>query len=65
MVAIVKFEGGKVAHEHIYWDQAAVLVQIGLIEPRGLPVGGADTARKVLDKSLPSNHLLTKEEQTE
>jgi carboxymethylenebutenolidase len=65
MVAIVKFEGGKVAHEHIYWDQAAVLVQIGLIEPRGLPVGGADTARKVLDKSLPSNLLLAKEKQTE
>ena len=26
LVAIVRFEGGKVAHEHIYWDQASVLV---------------------------------------
>jgi carboxymethylenebutenolidase len=58
MVAIVKFEGDKVAHEHIYWDQAAVLVQIGLIDPRGLPIAGAETARKVLDKSLPSNDLM-------
>jgi carboxymethylenebutenolidase len=61
MVAIVKFEGDKVAHEHIYWDQAAVLVQIGLIDPRGLPIAGAETARKVLDRSLPSNRLLTRE----
>jgi carboxymethylenebutenolidase len=58
LVAIVKFEGGKVAHEHIYWDQASVLVQVGLIDPRGLPVAGVETARKVADKSLPSNTLL-------
>ncbi|HEY1447853.1 MAG TPA: nuclear transport factor 2 family protein, partial [Caulobacteraceae bacterium] len=25
LVAIVKFEGDKLAHEHIYWDQASVL----------------------------------------
>jgi carboxymethylenebutenolidase len=47
MVAIVQFEGDKVAHEHIYWDQASVLVQVGLLDPRGLPVAGAETARKV------------------
>jgi len=57
-VAIVKFEGDKVAHEHIYWDQASVLVQIGLLDPLGLPVAGAETARKVADKSLPSNSLM-------
>jgi carboxymethylenebutenolidase len=57
-VAIVKFEGDKVAHEHIYWDQASVLVQIGLLDPRGLPVAGADTARKLLDESLASNGLM-------
>jgi carboxymethylenebutenolidase len=60
LVAIVKFVGGKVAHEHIYWDQASVLVQVGLLEPAGLPVGGAETARKVLDKSQPSNALMTR-----
>lgn len=60
LVAIVRFEGGKLAHEHIYWDQASVLVQIGLIAPEGLPVAGAETARKVLDKTLPSNRLMSR-----
>jgi carboxymethylenebutenolidase len=58
LVAIVQFRDGKVAHEHIYWDQASVLVQIGLLDPQELPVAGVDTARKVLDISLPSNALL-------
>ena len=59
LVAIVQLRDGQVAHEHIYWDQASVLVQIGLLDPRGLPVAGADTARKVLDPTLPSNALLS------
>jgi carboxymethylenebutenolidase len=58
MVAVVHFQGDKLAHEHIYWDQASVLVQIGKLDPNGLPVAGAETARKVVDKSLPSNTLL-------
>jgi carboxymethylenebutenolidase len=58
LVAIVQFRDGKVAHEHIYWDQASVLVQIGRLDPAGLPVAGAETARKVLDPSQPSNVLL-------
>ena len=58
LVAIVQFRDGKMAHEHIYWDQASVLVQIGVLESRDLPVAGAETARKVLDVSLPSNRLL-------
>lgn len=60
VVAIVKFVDGKVAHEHIYWDQASVLVQIGLLEPKGLPVAGIETTRKVLDNSLPSNRLMAR-----
>jgi carboxymethylenebutenolidase len=48
LVAIVHFRDGKVAHEHIYWGQASVLVQLGLLDPTGLPVAGAETARKVL-----------------
>ena len=59
MVAIVQFEGDKLVHEHIYWDQASVLVQLGLLDPEGLPVAGAATAHKVLDVSLPSNTLMT------
>jgi carboxymethylenebutenolidase len=58
LVAIVQFVGDKIAHEHIYWDQASVLVQLGLLEAEGLPVAGVETARKVLDVSLPSNTLM-------
>ncbi len=54
LAVIVKFEGDKIAHEHIYWDQAGVLVQVGLLDPAGLPVSGAESARKVLDPKLPS-----------
>ena len=49
LVAIVRFRGDKLAHEHIYWDQASVLKQIGLLPAMSLPVYGAETARKVLD----------------
>jgi len=49
LVAIVGFRDGKLAHERIYWDQASVLKQIGLLSDERLPVFGAETARKVLD----------------
>lgn len=48
LVVIVHFRDGKLAHEHIYWDQASVLKQIGLLTDARLPVFGAETARKVL-----------------
>jgi carboxymethylenebutenolidase len=57
-VAIVKFRGDKLYHEHIYWDQASVLVQIGLLDPKGPPVAGIDTAKKLLDETRPSNTLM-------
>jgi carboxymethylenebutenolidase len=60
MIAIVQFQGDKLVHEHIYWDQASVLVQIGLLDPTGLPVCGAEQAHKVIDKTLPSNTLMRK-----
>jgi carboxymethylenebutenolidase len=58
LVAIVRFREGKLAHEHIYWDQASVLVQLGLLDAGTLPVAGVDSARKALDPSLPSNALM-------
>src|SRR6478672_9816381 len=58
LVAIVRFRDGKLAHEHIYWDQASVLVQIGLLDATRLPVVGIDSAKKVLDPSLPANELM-------
>ena len=58
LVAIVHFRGDKLAHEHIYWDQASVLVQLGLLEAGTLPVAGVETAKKVLDNSIQSNALI-------
>src|SRR6202163_1269590 len=60
LVAIVRFRDGKLAHEHIYWDQASVLVQIGLIDPAKLPVAGVATAKKLVDETLPSNTLMAR-----
>ena len=58
IVAIVTFRDGKLSSEHIYWDQASVLVQLGLLDPSTLPVAGAETARKLTDPTLPSNQLI-------
>jgi carboxymethylenebutenolidase len=49
LVVIVKFRDGKLAHEHIYWDQASVLKQIGLLTDPSLPVFGVETAEKVIN----------------
>jgi carboxymethylenebutenolidase len=57
VVVIVGFKDGKISHEHIYWDQASVLVQVGLLDPKGLPVSGVDVARKVLDPKLPPRRM--------
>jgi carboxymethylenebutenolidase len=54
---IVGFKDGKISHEHIYWDQASVLVQIGLLDAKGLPVCGAESARKILNPKLPPRHF--------
>jgi carboxymethylenebutenolidase len=62
LVVIVHFRDGKLAHEHIYWDQASVLVQLGLLDSSTLPVAGADSAHKVLDPTLPSNALIQRAE---
>lgn len=48
LVVIVKFDGDKVAHEHIYWDQASVLIQVGLLKAEGLPMHGVDSANTLL-----------------
>jgi len=58
MLGITKFRGPKLCHEHIYWDQASLLVQIGVLDPTGLPVAGIETAKKLLDETLPSNELM-------
>jgi carboxymethylenebutenolidase len=57
-VVVMKFEGGKIVHEHIYWDQASLLAQVGLLDPQTLPITGAEQAGRLLDKSLPLNTLI-------
>ena len=47
-VVVMKFESGRVAHEHVWWDQASLLVQVGLLDPAKLPVVGVEQARKLL-----------------
>ena len=58
LVVIVQFRDGKLAHEHIYWDQASVLVQLGLLDSEKLPVVGVESARKVLDPAMLANRLI-------
>lgn len=65
MLGVVNFRGEKLYHEHIYWDQACVLVQIGLLDPKGLPVAGIECARKLLDETLPSNRLMARWQDSE
>jgi carboxymethylenebutenolidase len=62
LVVIVGFRDGKLAHEHIYWDQACVLVQLGMLDADTLPITGVKSARKALDPSLPSNTLIVRAE---
>jgi len=58
LVVVVQLQAEQVVCERIYWDQASVLVQLGLLDPSRLPVAGAETARKVLDPARPSNDLI-------
>lgn len=53
VVAIVKFRDGRVRHEHLYWDNASVLVQLGLLDAGMLPIQGAESARRVLPYAVP------------
>jgi carboxymethylenebutenolidase len=59
VVVVVGFEQGKVHHEHIYWDQASVLVQAGLLDPESLPIVGAEQAAALLDQTRTKNELIT------
>ena len=56
-VVIVGIEDDRIAYEHIYWDQATVLVQVGMLDPAGRPVAGMDAAAKLLDPAIPGPHF--------
>src|SRR5882672_8801280 len=51
-------EAGRVAYEHIYWDQASLLVQVGLLDPARLPVAGAEQAKRLTDPTQPANEMI-------
>ena len=57
-VVVVQFDADKMVHEHLFWDQASVLVQLGLLQPGSLPVVGAEGARSLLDRSIRLNALI-------
>ncbi|MGI0026713.1 MAG: ester cyclase [Nitrosopumilaceae archaeon] len=50
-VVVMKFKGDKIVHEHIYWDQASLLVQIGMLDSKLLPVFGREQTSKLLELS--------------
>jgi len=59
VIVVVEFKDGKIAGERIYWDQASVLAQIGLIDAEKLPATGIEASRKVVDPAQePSNRLI-------
>jgi carboxymethylenebutenolidase len=59
-VVVVGFEGDKISYERIYWDQASMLVQLGLLDKATLPVTGGEQTARLIDPKLPSNTLIPK-----
>ncbi len=59
LVGVVRFRGDKICHEHIYWDQASVLAQVGLLKTESLPIVGVEGTDKITDNSIPSNQLIS------
>jgi carboxymethylenebutenolidase len=62
LVVVMAFEDGKVASEHIYWDQASLLAQIGLLDSADLPITGAIQADALVDSEIALNELITSTE---
>ena len=60
IVVVVQFEDGKIAGERIYWDQASVIAQVGLVDAGKLPVTGIEASRKVVDPAREASNSLIK-----
>ncbi|KAL4889419.1 hypothetical protein BDV59DRAFT_210344 [Aspergillus ambiguus] len=68
IINIVCLRGGQLYSEHVYWDQASVLVQVGLLHPKdvgdgklgNVPIVGSEAARAVLanDSENIAHHTL-------
>ncbi len=50
-VVIMKFKNNKISHEHIYWDQASVLAQLGLLKTERIPITGIEQTKKLVELS--------------
>ncbi len=60
-VVVMGFDSaGRIAYEHIYWDQASLLVQVGLLDPTLVPASGAEQAARLLDRALPANEMIAR-----
>jgi carboxymethylenebutenolidase len=55
-VGVIPFEDGKISSQHIYWDQATVLLQLELLDT-GSPVLGAHQADRLLDPQRPRERV--------
>ena len=49
VVGIIKFENAKIASEHLYWDHASVLAQLGVIDQGKVPVKGVESVGTLLE----------------
>jgi carboxymethylenebutenolidase len=59
VIVVVQFADGKISGERIYWDQASVLAQVGLLDAEKVPATGIEASRKVVDPARePSNRLI-------
>jgi carboxymethylenebutenolidase len=58
-VVVMKFKNNKISHEHIYWDQASVLAQIGILKPENLPITGIEQTKKLVELSNSSYYTQT------
>src|SRR5207237_10607436 len=58
LVVVMGFDGGQVASEHIYWDQASLLSQIGLLVTATLPIAGSSQAQALVDPAVSLNGMI-------
>lgn len=63
LCTVATFRGDQIASQHVYWDQASVLVQLGLLDDATAPVVGVRAALKLVDPDLPANGLIARADQ--